>query len=270
MLENKKISIIMGIYNCEDTIAESIQSILNQVYTNWELIIQDDCSTDKTYEIVKAFEIKYPDKISVKKNDVNLSLGPTLNKCLKRCTGELIARQDGDDKSHKDRFLKQVMFLNNNKNIDMVGTGMISFDENGIYGGRNILENPIGKDLMRGSTFAHATIMARKRVYDLLEGYSENNNKRGVEDYDLWFRFFEKGFRGYNIQEKLYYVREDKNAYKRKNVKRRINEINLMLEGCKNLKLKSKYYLYIIKPIIALIIPKNILNFYHRKKFALK
>lgn len=265
---NPKVSIIMGIYNCEDTLAKSIESVVNQTYDNWELIMCDDCSMDKTYDIAEKYQKMYPNKIKVIKNKKNMSLGPTLNKCLKYVSGYYIARHDGDDLYVKDKLEKQVYFLQHNKEIDLVGTGMKIFDENGVYGERFSKKEPEGKDLMKGTTFAHATIMAKSSVYKELKGYSESLDRKGVEDYDLWFRFFEKGFKGYNLQEALYEVREDRNAYKRKNIKRRINEIKTMISGRKILKLNSKYNFLIIKPIITAIIPARILRVYHRKKFS--
>ena len=264
-----KVSIIMGIYNCEETLKESIESIINQTYANWELIMCDDCSKDNTLKIAKLYEKKYPDKIKVINNEKNLTLGPTLNKCLNLATGKYISRQDGDDVSKTDRLEKQVIFLENNRQYDLVGTSMISFDENGEYGARKLNPEPEGKDLMRGSTFAHATILIKKEVMDNLGGYSTESYTKQVEDYNLWFRFFQKGYRGYNLEEPLYYVREDRNAYKRKSLNRRFNEIRVMAEGCTKLKLPCKYYLMIIKPIIASIVPSKVLMTYHRRKFKL-
>ena len=264
-----KVSIIMGIYNCEATLKESIESIINQTYTNWELIMCDDCSKDNTLKIAKLYEKKYPEKIKVINNEKNLTLGPTLNRCLEVSSGKYISRQDGDDISTLDRLEKQVIFLENNKEYDLVGSSMISFDENGEYGARKLNQEPKGKDLMKGSTFAHATILMKKEVMDALGGYSIKSYTKQVEDYNLWFRFFQKGYRGYNLEEPLYYVREDRNAYKRKSYNRRLNEIRVMVEGCKNLKLPFKYYLMAIKPIIASIIPSKLLMTYHRRKFRI-
>ena len=263
---NSKVSIIMGIYNCEDTLAESIESVVNQTYDNWELIMCDDCSVDKTYDIAQKYQKMYPNKIKVIKNERNITLGPTLNKCLKYANGNYIARHDGDDLYKKNKLEKQVKFLNENRQYDLVGTGMNVFDENGFYGTRIPKERPVPKDLMKGSTFAHATIMARDYVYRELNGYSEKDNRRGVEDYDLWFRFFKKGYIGYNLQEALYDVREDRGAYKRKNIKRRFNEIKTMLSGRALLGLDLKYSLYIIKPIITIITPKFLLRMYAERK----
>lgn len=257
------VSIIMGIYNCEDTLAQSIESILKQSYTNWELIMCDDCSFDKTADIAKEYCNKYPDKIILLKNKKNITLGPSLNRCIKRARGKFIARQDGDDISHEDRLERQVEFLENNKEYDLVGTAMIIFNELGVKGTRVLKSKPDAKDLMRGSIFAHATILMKKKVIKELKGYSDETNRNQVEDYDLWFRFIAKGYKGYNLSEELYYVREDINAYKRKSLRRRLNEFKVMRDGRKHLKLPLWYIFFLSKPIVTLLIPRRMLKFYH-------
>lgn len=269
-LENQpKVSIIMGIYNCESTLGESIESILNQTYTNWELIMCDDCSKDNTFNVAKEYANKYPDKIKLIRNEKNLTLGPTLNRCIDLVEGKYIARQDGDDLSINNRLCKQIEFLENNTQFDLVSSAMSIFDENGEYGIRKLKSEPIGKDLMKGSVFAHATVVMKSEVMKNLNGYSDEIVKKQVEDYDLWFRFFEKGYRGYCLDEVLYMVREDRDAYKRKSIKRRINEIRVMIQGCKRLKLPLINYIMIAKPIVAAITPQKLLMKYHRKKFKI-
>ena len=78
-----KISIIMGIYNCENTLKESLDSILNQTYSNWEMIMCDDGSSDRTLEIAKQYQTQYPEQFRVIQNKKNIGLNATLNKCLK-------------------------------------------------------------------------------------------------------------------------------------------------------------------------------------------
>ena len=124
---NKKVSIIMGVYNCAETLSESIDSIIVQTYSNWELIICDDCSTDNTYEVMLKYSSEYPDKIKIIKNKINLTLGPTLNRCLNYATGDYIARHDGDDLYINNKLEKQVLFLEKNKEYDLVGTAMDIF-----------------------------------------------------------------------------------------------------------------------------------------------
>ena len=265
--EEQKVSIIMGIYNCESTLKKSIESITNQTHTNWELIMCDDFSKDNTFNIAKEYKDKYPNKIKLVKNEKNITLGPTLNRCIELADGKYIARQDGDDLSVCDRLEKQIKFLEENNKFDLVSTSMSVFDENGEYGIRKLKPEPEGKDLMKGSVFAHATVVIKSDVIRELNGYSEEPNKKRVEDYDLWFRFSEKGYKGFCLEDVLYRVREDRDAYKRKSIKRRINEINVMLEGCKRLHLSPTNYIMIIKPIIAAIIPQTILMKYHRNKY---
>lgn len=266
-INNKnKVSILMGIYNCEDTLGESIESIINQTYDNWELIMCDDYSKDNTFKVAEKYKKMYPNKIILLKNKKNLTLGPTLNRCLEHATGRYIARHDGDDLLHKDKLAKQIDFFQRNKEYDLVGTAMITFDETGQTGERKSKEIPQPVDMMYGSVFAHATIMIKAECMKKLNGYSNSLNRSGVEDYDLWFRFFEEGYKGYNLQESLYYVREDEAAYKRKNYKRRKNEILTMIEGRKRLGLGFKYSLYIVKPIIATLTPNKILMNYHKRK----
>ena len=111
---NKKVSIIMGIYNCADTLPEAIDSIVNQTYVNWELIMCDDGSKDTTYQIAEKYQKMYPDKIVLIKNEKNQGLNYTLNHCLQYVTGDYIARMDGDDLSLPTRLEKEVTFFENN------------------------------------------------------------------------------------------------------------------------------------------------------------
>ena len=91
------ISVIMGIYNCGDTLSEAIECIVHQTFSDWELIMCDDGSNDDTYEIAISYKEKYPEKIIVLQNEKNRGLNYTLNKCLKQARGKYIARMDADD-----------------------------------------------------------------------------------------------------------------------------------------------------------------------------
>lgn len=266
-IKNPMVSIIMGIYNCEKTLEKSIESIINQTYTNWELIMCDDCSSDSTYKIAKSYEEKYPDKIIVIKNNNNITLAPTLNRCIKLVKGEYIARQDGDDFSHKERLEKEIDFLEKNKEYDLVGTNMISFDEYGEIGIHRLKKNPTKLDLLKsGPTFAHATIMIKTSVMKSLKGYCEEWYAKQAEDYELWSRFFLNGYRGCNLNENLYYVREDIETFKRKNIKRRLRGIVLNFKIYWKLKAPIYAYKNIIKDIIAILTPRTIFIKYYRWK----
>ena len=212
-MEIDKISVIMGVYNCSSTLPKAIDSIINQTYTNWELIICDDASRDDTYNVAKQYQEKYPDKIVLIRNRVNSYLSFSLNHCLQYAKGQYIARMDGDDISLPDRFEKQILYLQSHPEVQLVGTAMQWFDEKN--GPTRIIYKPKHTDkwtLHKESPFHHATIMTYKHVYDALGGYLVNKTTRRCEDYELWFRFFAYGFKGDNLYEALYLVREDENA----------------------------------------------------------
>lgn len=265
-----KVSIIMGIYNCESTLRESIESILEQTYDNLELIMCDDCSNDNTYDIAKEYADRDPNKIKLIKNRKNMTLAPTLNRCLELADGQYIARQDGDDISLKDRLEKQVDFLEKNNEYDLVASQMISFDERGIKGIRGVKVPIPDKFIMiRGTAFCHATILAKRKVYTELGGYRVTKYTTRCEDMDLWFRFFERGFKGYNLSEALYKVRDNDEAYKRRTLKNYFNVFLINYRGYNKLHIPKKYYFYLLKPLITAFIPVFIIKKYHNKSSKL-
>lgn len=259
-----EVSVIMGVYNCEETLSESIDSILAQTYENWELIMCDDASTDNTYNIAKKYAQNFPDKIKIIRNEKNIRLAGALNHCLKYVKGKYVARMDGDDVSMPDRFEKQVYFLENNPNYQVVGTGMFSFDEEGVRGVRMVEPEPGPGTIIKMPPFCHATIMMRAEVYQALDGYRVSRQTRRMEDLDLWLRFYERGYRGYNLQEALYKVREDDKALSRRKLTYSIDSAILVFQACRRLKLPLRSYLYVFKPIIASILPTKLMNLYHK------
>lgn len=262
-MELKKVSVIMGVYNCEKTLKESIDSILNQTYSNWELIICDDNSIDNTYRIAQEYAHDYPGKIILIKNKENLRLAATLNHCLEYVNCDYIARMDGDDISLPERFEKQVAFLNTNPQYQLVGTQMISFDETGDKGIRDVIEKPDKAYLRYDTPFAHATIMMRRSTYEKLGGYRVDKETTRCEDVDLWFRFYKEGFQGYNLQIPLYKVREGINDFKRRKLSYGINTAKVCYKGYKLLGYPKKYYIFLLKPILSSLIPSNLMKCYH-------
>ncbi len=265
-MENKPlVSVIMGIYNCADTLEEAVNCVINQTFTDWELIMCDDCSTDNTYQV--ALNISKKDsRIIVLHNDKNMTLAPTLNKCAKRASGKYIARMDGDDICPFDRFQKEFDFLENNPEFALVSGWMELYDGGGTYRIIEYTDNPDIESFARTSQFCHAGCMMRKDVFDSLKGYDESSNRKGVEDYDLWVRMYINGFKGYNIQEVLYSMRDDRNAQIRRNNKRRFNEIDVQKNAIKGLNLSPKYYIYPLITFGKIIIPTPIHKIIHKKK----
>ena len=262
---NIKISIIMGIYNCDKYLDKSIQSLLSQTYQNFEIIMCDDASDDNTYEIAKKYKNMYPNKIILLKNKMNMGLNYTLNKCIAYSNGEYIARQDGDDLSVKNRFEEEVKILNAHKEFAFVSTNAITFDENGEWGQTHLKEYPNNNDFLITSPFCHASSMIRKNVLNEVENYSEGKSYIRVEDYDLWFKIYSKGYKGYNIQAPLYMWRDDRDAYNRRKFKYRINEMKIKIKGFNAITIPWYKFFYVFRPILVGILPYKIYSILHRR-----
>ena len=261
-----KVSVIMGVYNCEATLPEALDSILNQTYTNWQLIMCDDGSTDNTYIIAESYRQKYPEKIILIKNEKNYGLNITLNNCLRCAKGEFIARMDGDDISLPDRFEKEVQFLDEHPQYAIVSTPMEYFDENGTFRIGKCGGEPDIKSMAKGTPFCHAPCMVRREAYEAVNGYAVSDKRLRVEDWDLWIRMYEKGYRGYNLSEPLYKMRDDRNARSRRKFKYRINESRVGVSAVKKLKLSPFNCIYILRPIIIGLLPNFVYDFLHRRK----
>lgn len=259
--EQGKVSILMGIYNCAPTLEEAIDSILNQTYTNWELILCDDCSTDDTYKVAESYKKQYPDKIILLKNEKNSRLAFTLNHCLEAATGEFVARMDGDDISVPERFEKQVAFLRSHPDIVLVGTAMQRFSDDGSLGAIAYCEEYPDKDTPynKGLVFNHATIMAYREVYNKLGGYTVAPRTVRGQDMDLWFRFLASGYYGANIQDPLYMVRENEAAIARRNAKDRWITFQTEIYGYKLLHYKCFRYIKPLLNLLKVFVPINLI-----------
>lgn len=267
---NPKVSVIMSVYNAEKTLRAAIDSILKQTYTNWEFIICNDSSTDGTQSILDEYKRLYPDKFILLKNSKNMFLSFSLNRCLEKCTGELVARMDGDDISSPDRFEKQVNFLKNNLQYQVVGTLMQRFDEDGLHDVVCMKEKPDKNILRKQVPFCHATIMMYKEAYDTVGGYKVSDMTRRSQDYDMWFRFYKYGYNGYNIQKPLYLVREDINAIKRRTWNNRYNIMKIQFKGYRLLNFPKIWYIYPIMEFSKAFIPPKVVLMYRKCKWFKK
>ena len=173
------ISVIMPVYNCEKYVSESILSILNQTFCDFEFIIIDDCSTDNTWKIIQSFS---DNRIIAIKNKKNLGNYPSRNIGMKKARGKYIAVMDGDDIALPDRFIKQYCYLEKNPEILAIGTqsNFIGFDY--------IRYSPVSYEkicagLLINNCFLHPSLLIRKEVIKQLNGYNEKYIYSS--DYDL-------------------------------------------------------------------------------------
>lgn len=201
------VSVIMSVYNSEKYVEESVRSIMKQSYSNLEVLIADDCSTDNSYEILLKLANE-DSRIKLIKNSSNLKLAKTLNKLISLCKGKYIARMDSDDISHPDRIKEQLKFLENNLDIDFCGTNAIIINENGKE--RGTTKIPTGatdcKNYFRyGNVFIHPSVMLRA---DILQKNLYSENFKYAQDYELWGRLlFKENKKGLNLNQNLLYYR---------------------------------------------------------------
>lgn len=260
-----RISVIMGIYNCAPTLQEALNCLYAQTYQDFEIILCDDGSKDDTYKIAQD-NANFHSNIKLIKNSHNMGLNQTLNNCLAIAQGELIARMDGDDTCSPDRFEKEVRVLDAHPELAIVSTDMSFFDENGIWGQTNVLLQPRPIDFLKQTRFCHAACLVRKEAYDAVGGYSIGKRLLRVEDYHLWIKMYAKGYRGYNIPEPLYHMRDDRNANARKKFKYRINESYVKLLAINMFNLPLWNYMYCLRPILIGLLPQFVYNYLHHKK----
>lgn len=263
------ISVIMGVYNCARTLGDAIECIQNQTYEDWELILCNDGSIDNTLQIAKSYASK-DKRIIVIANDQNRGLNYTLNHCLKYARGKYIARMDGDDLCSLHRFEKQLKILEENPEFTIVSSAMVYFDDKGVWGQNQVIKTPTKFDFVKSAPFCHAPCLVRKEAYDAVRGYSVSKYLLRVEDYHLWLKMYSCGYKGINIEEPLYQMRDDRNAYARRKFKFRINEAYVKFTGYRMLKLPIWYYPFILRPILVGLLPGFVYDILHKKSLNKK
>lgn len=260
------VSVIMGIYNCADTLPDAIESVLNQTYQDFELILCNDGSTDKTLEIAQCYAKKYPERIVLIENKKNMGLNYTLNHCLRVARGKYIARMDGDDRSLPNRFQIEADYLDQHPEYVLVSANLEIFDDEGIWGHTNFKAEPQPADLVKGSSFSHSACMVRKSVFDEVGGYSEGKRLMRVEDKHLWHKIYAAGYKGRNLDQVLYSYRDDRNGYNKRKLRYRFNSFYVSSLNIKTFHLPMRYYLYAAKPILIGLLPYSLYNRLHKWK----
>ena len=197
-----KVSVLIPTYNTKEKwLKESLQSILDQTFQDFEIIVLDDGSDHSPEAAVLSF---HDDRIKFYKNETNLGVGKTRNKLLDLATGEYIAFQDADDISDPSRLEKQVQFLDTNPDFSGVSAGMVST----LSGTEKTNPpSPLILDFLGGCTFSQNCALLRSKDFkDCSLRYDAS--LRTSEDYDLWARAVVKGLKFANLQEILLKYRQ--------------------------------------------------------------
>ena len=262
-----RISVLIGLYNCEKTLEEALNSLLAQTYQNFKVIMCDDGSVDNTYKIAQEYVFKYPDKFVLIRNSLNMGLNYTLNHCLEYADTEFCARMDGDDISVQTRFEKEIKFLDNHPEFSIVSSPMIYFDEKGVFRKSRLSQVKIieNNNFIKGTPFCHAPCMVRTEAYKKVGGYTVNPKLLRVEDYHLWFKMYAAGYKGAVLPEPLYMMRDDRSAVIRRNWRNRLNEYYVRKVGYRMLGIPYLKRLWMFRPILVGLLPRYIYYWLHKR-----
>lgn len=188
-----KVSVIMPLYNAEKHLRGALESVIAQTFTDYELIVIDDCSTDGTAAILDTFD---DPRIQRLRNERNLGIVGALNRGLDVARGVYIARMDGDDLAYPERFAAQVAYLDAHPEVGLLGTKYVHIDDQGAYVYEGVEAPPPPEPSSRGylrwsllwmTTIQHPTAVIRRSVIED-HGLRYDPAFFTAEDYELWAR----------------------------------------------------------------------------------
>lgn len=238
---------MLPVYNGARTLALAIQTILNQDYKHWELIILDDASQDNSVEVIKRYE---DDRIHVVLGKRNIGLSARLNMAVEMAKGKYIARMDQDDVSYSNRIRKQVEFLEENLDVDLLATGLVVFRGNGQVLGRLPVKkhhDEICHKPWRGFYLPHPTWMGR------IEWFRKHQYKSfadGSEDQHLLFRVFSESH--YECLDEVLFGYREGNRTLKKMFNSRKSFLKSFLHECVSRKRPIFAFLIIFDQLIKL------------------
>jgi len=209
-MSNPKVTVLMPVYNAEKYVGEAIESILNQTFKDFEFLIINDGSTDKSLDVINSYS---DPRIRVVNNETNLGLSPTLNKGIDLSNGEYIARMDADDISLPTRLLKQSVHMDKHPEIGICGTWIEGFGNPLLCGIWKTQKNhdELLCNLMYGSSFAHPSVILRKSILIKYQSIRYEDFYTPCEDYRLWYSLL-KVTKGANLQEVLLCYRRERDS----------------------------------------------------------
>lgn len=203
---NKTVSVIMSVYNADTTVAKSIESLIEQTYEDLEILLVDDSSTDKTFNICKEYENNFKN-IYLFRNKNNLGLTKNLNFLINKSSGEFLARQDSDDISDPSRIEKQINFIEK-YNLDgcttrakIIQTGSI-IPKKSLYLPKRFVIN-------FKNPFIHGSLVLKKKVAKSIGNYNEKFYYS--QDYKLMYDLVTGGAKLKIMKECLYHLNMNEN-----------------------------------------------------------
>lgn len=267
-----KISVLMSVYKAENPeyLDRALQSVWDdQTHKPNEIVlIADGSLTPDLDKIIDKWKEALGASFVLCRNEVNLGLTKSLNKGLKKASGDFIARMDSDDISHPRRFELQYNFLIDNPDIDVVGGALQEFnDNNECLNIRYYPQNPktIKKYICKASPLAHPTVMMRRRIFD--SGLSYDERFRTSQDIALWFDVLYKGYNISNLSDITIYFRFAEDVFKRRSREKAFNEFKIYMNGIYRLYgLFTLSYIYPISRLMFRLMPQCVIKWIYGSK----
>ena len=250
-----KVSVVTSVYNGETYLEECVDSILNQTFQDFEYIILNNGSTDRTAEILNKFT---DPRLKIVHQD-NLGIAMSLNKGVKLSRSDIIARLDADDYSFPQRLEKQVTFMEQHPEIVVCGS---RFKE--LLGGNTFnqsirfieTDQAIRKSMSLFNPFSHSATIFRKKAF--LESGGYNCRYKYAQDYDLWVRILNFG-EAQILKDKLGVVRMSSQSESNKNARKlKIEGLQIRWKAFLQFGGNRKQFLYYtLKSLMGLLFPSK-------------
>lgn len=247
-----KISVLISVYKSEkaDYLNKSLESVWNEqtLRPNQIILIEDGPLTADLYEVIEKWKGVLGDVLTILTNSKNLGLTKSLNLGITHVSGDVIARMDSDDISDPRRFERQVAYLEQHPDVDIVGGSLQEFDEENPC--LNVRHYPLTheeacKYIVKACPLAHPSVMMRRSIFD--EGLKYDERYRMSQDIKLWYDAILAGYKISNIQEVVLFFRRDGDVFKRRSRAKAWNEFCIYMNGI--YRMKGLFTLSYIYPI---------------------
>jgi glycosyltransferase EpsE len=254
---NPEVTVLMSVYNDEEYLEKSMNSILDQTFSDFEFLIIDDASTDESVSILKSYASN-DERIRLVLNEKNKGLSYNLAEGVEMAEASWIARMDADDIACENRLEVQKEYVENHPDVDIVGSYVTDIDEHDQE--MEIRKVPVShekiSDLIWTCPFIHPTVMFRKEA--ILEAGSYDRNLRRRQDYDLWFRCKAANLKFANIPSPILYYRSTFDYYKKNNIKVQFKQFKMGIKGARLTNAKPIAYVGITVAFLTGIAPQSI------------
>lgn len=251
------LTVLMSVYNGFPYLDQAVESILNQTFSDFEFLIIDDASTDGSRERLETWSDR-DERIRLILHSKNRGLGYSLQEGVREAQGNWIARMDDDDIALPDRLERQISYLSEHPDVDILSGWAIDCDGDG--NPLRLRQVPISHGeivrLIWTIPIVHPAVIFRRNA--ILDAGSYSSTLRRRQDYDLWFRCVETGLRFANLPEPLIYYRFTDDYYEKNDLDTALEQVRVGWKGCRRIGASPIAYVGIFAPLVRALLPRSL------------